>query len=152
MKLLTCLFFLLLFILSDTNAQNKEQKLMLLDSIFEKTSILLALKKTAGIYSVYKTIRLIDLTGCYQEIGSGVFADTINFRINKTIPFNLNNGEFRDIIFTSQKVMGDILNLEFFLCEFEPNYDVQRGFLGNLTVELLKNKIKIRKFKLNGFN
>lgn len=108
-------------------AQRNSQRSLqtaIIDSVLSRISRLLVLNQQPKRAEYPTRIRITDLTGCYPFEGG--YFNNINYTIVKKVPFNLNNGIFRDVLFYEQKQVDEQIRLNVFLCEFEPNFFIQR--------------------------
>ena len=132
-------------------SQNAEIKLMIIDTILSRASNVLAIEKPSKRKEYPNRIRIIDLTGLYTKIEGGFFKK-IDYTVKSSLPFNLNNGVYRDVIFYKQRKKKSIIKLTVLLCEFEPNYFIKRLFNYDFEFFVAKNVLIVNKVSIKVFD
>lgn len=133
------LFFTFIALMVKGSAQSNVLKFKIIDSVLQKTSKFLSLDKEL---SACRGIRIIDIT---NKIGANVggYYNKIPILIKKKIPLNLNNGEYRDIIFYSFLNSKGTITITAILCNYEPNIvGIHIPLKIDFKFEVQKNDIK----------
>ncbi len=135
---------LLLYLISPKvlEAQSATIKVAMLDSLLIKNSRVLALEMPSTRNEYPTRIRIIDLTKQFSQIEVGYLKE-IHYRIVNKLPFDLNSGEYRDIVIVNYKKKNKIIQVTTAACEFIPNFSVQRQFVFVFVFKLQGNEVII---------
>ncbi|HLA57237.1 MAG TPA: hypothetical protein VK622_00675 [Puia sp.] len=139
------LIFCFLILASFCRAQTSIVTSKIIDSVIEKTSKILSFDSDKS--SKYGVVRIIDLT---KAIGRH-FEYYKNIRIiTKTrVPLNLNNGEYRDIIFYYFSKNKSLISLKAILSAYEANNEgIHASYSANFIFRIDGTTINIIKAEI----